>query len=61
VVAADASRYTPRVDLATLADVILWGLARTPPAVIADVIVHDEYTHDVLLPDGARWLVFDTT
>lgn len=46
----------------TLSEVIAWGLGHTPPLVIAEVIVQDEYTHDVLLPflDG-KWLVYDTT
>ncbi len=46
----------------TLSDVVAWGLAHTPPLIIADVIVQDEYTHDVLMPyrDG-RWLVYDST
>ncbi len=26
-----------------------------------DVIVQDEYTHDVVVPDGERFLVYDTT
>jgi hypothetical protein len=46
----------------TLADVVEWGLAQTPPRLVADVIVQDEYTHDVIVPlDEKRWLVYDTT
>lgn len=46
----------------TLADLIPWGLAQVPPLTIEDVVVQDEYTHDVLLPwRGGRYLVFDTT
>ena len=47
--------------LASLAAVIRWGLALSPPAIIADVVVQDEYCHDALLPWGYWWLVFDTT
>jgi hypothetical protein len=45
-----------------LAEAVAWGCAHTPPLVVADVIVQDEYTHDVLLPyrDG-RFIVYDTT
>ena len=47
---------------ATLADVIAWGVAQNPPCIVADVIVQDEYTHDVILPyrDGLH-LIYDTT
>ncbi len=42
-----------------LADVVRWCAARDQP--IVDVITQDEYTHDVIVPWGARWLVYDTT
>jgi len=46
----------------TLADVVRWGLAREPQLVVAEVVVQDEYTHDVVLPyGGGRFLVYDTT
>ena len=46
----------------TLEDVVRWGLALQPPVLISDVLVQDEYTHDVVLPIGAeRVLVYDTT
>ena len=35
---------------ATLEDVVRWGLSQTPPQLVADVVVQDEYTHDVVLP-----------
>ena len=40
-------------------DVLAWTFANKGELV--DVIVQDEYTHDVIIraPDG--WLVFDTT
>ncbi len=46
----------------TLSEAVAWGLAHMPPLVVADVIVQDEYTHDVVLPyrDG-RFVVYDTT
>lgn len=42
-----------------LADVVRWCAARHQP--IVDVVTQDEYTHDVVVPWGARWLVYDTT
>lgn len=46
----------------TLAQLIPWGLAQTPPRTIEDVVVQDEFTHDVLLPwRNGMYLVFDTT
>ena len=46
----------------TLLEVINWGLACRPPALVAEVVAQDEYTHDVVM----RWrdglvLVYDTT
>ncbi len=43
--------------LATLEDVLRWG------GDVIDVIVQDEYTHDVVarFPTAAAFLVFDTT
>jgi len=46
----------------TLVEVLRWGLAQVPPRVIAEVVVQDEYTHDVILPWRADLhLVYDTT
>lgn len=52
-------------DLERLGDLhalLRWGLRREPELVIADVVVQDEFTHDVVMPyrDG-MFLVFDTT
>jgi hypothetical protein len=47
--------------LATLANVVVWGLAQRPSAMVSQVVVQDEYTHDVILPLRDCWLVFDTT
>lgn len=43
----------------TLAHVVRWCAARGQP--IVDVVTQDEYTHDVVIPWGDRWLVYDTT
>lgn len=45
----------------TLSEAVAWGLAQSPPCVVADVITQDEYTHDVIIPAGPSWLVYDTT
>lgn len=48
--------------LATLEEVIRWGLGLPRPSVIADVVVQDEYSHDVVMPWGDdHHIVFDTT
>lgn len=48
--------------LRLLEDLLRWGAARTPPRSVADVIVQDEYTHDVVIPyDDDLFLVFDST
>lgn len=48
--------------LADLAEVVRWGLAQTPTCEVVDVVVQDEYTHDVIVrgPPPA-YLCFDTT
>lgn len=48
--------------LPTLERVFRWAIAQEPPLRPADVVVQDEYTHDVLFAaaDGS-WLVFDAT
>lgn len=46
----------------TLQEVVRWGLSQSPPRSVCDVIVQDEFTHDVVLPYRAPLhLVFDTT
>jgi hypothetical protein len=54
--------------LDTLEDVIAWGLAQHPACDVVEVIVQDEFTHDVIcarageeIDNGPRFLVFDTT
>lgn len=46
----------------TLEDVVRWGLTQSPIQLVKDVIVQDEYTHDVVLfHPGGVWLVYDVT
>lgn len=50
----------------TLKDVMSWALSNSEkrfiPGVVKDVIVQDEFTHDVIVPWGAELvLVYDTT
>ena len=48
--------------LTTLAEVLAWGRAQSPPAPVLDLVTQDEYTHDVILPfGGAHFLAFDAT
>jgi hypothetical protein len=46
----------------TLEDVVRWGLGLKPVQLVKDVIIQDEYTHDVVVyhPSGV-WLVYDAT
>jgi hypothetical protein len=47
---------------ATLADVLAWGRAQSPPAAVLEVVTQDEYTHDVVMPfGGEHFLAFDAT
>lgn len=45
----------------SLADVIAWGVRQVPEALVVDVIVQDEFSHDVVVAWGGHHLVFDTT
>ena len=45
--------------LKTLEDVLVW--CRANRANIVDVVVQDEFTHDVIVQEAAGFLVFDTT
>lgn len=49
-------------NLPTLDHAFRWALQQTPPVIPADVVVQDEYTHDVLFEaaDGSV-IVFDAT
>ena len=48
--------------LATLQDVLRWAFACSPPRELVDVVIQDEFSHDVVLtgPDDL-YLSFDTT
>ena len=63
VPAAELARLDALVGpLRTLQDVVRLGLAQHPPLLIRDVVIQDEFTHDVVLPLGpSRYLVFDST
>ena len=54
VAAELVARVASAVELDTLEEVLRWG------GDVADVVVQDEYTHDVVLRSPA-FLVFDTT
>ncbi len=54
--AAAAPAASLLARLATLEDVI-----RQPGFTLLDVIVQDEYTHDVVVAAGGVYLVFDST
>lgn len=46
----------------TLERVVAWGLAQPDARLIDDVVVQDEYTHDVVMRWSERLvLVYDTT
>ena len=45
--------------LRTLEDVLVW--CRATGGNVVDVIVQDEFTHDVIVAQPHRFLVFDTT
>lgn len=45
-----------------LEDLLRWGAAQSPPGRVVDVVVQDEYTHDVIFTlDNQSYLVFDST
>ena len=49
-------------DAGSLDEVLRWARARTPPARVLDVVVQDEFTHDVVIALSDRIvLVYDTT
>jgi hypothetical protein len=48
--------------LDTLEQLLCLGFAQRPPWELVEVVVQDEYTHDVIVRDPAsQFLVFDTT
>jgi hypothetical protein len=50
------------LPLGSLQEVLRWSFAQTPPAPGADVVVQDEFSHDVVMQwHQGQFLVFDTT
>jgi len=49
------------LPLRTLERVVRWAFGQTPPSDVADIVVQDEFTHDVIIPWRGVHLVFDTT
>jgi hypothetical protein len=49
------------IHLGSLQEVVRWGFAQSPAAQIVDVVVQDEFCHDVVMHLGKVFLVFDTT
>jgi hypothetical protein len=48
---------------ATLSDAIVVGLAQRPELIVIEVVVQDEFTHDVIfgVPGGGPVIVLDCT
>ncbi len=61
--ATGADRLAHEIEgLVTLEEVIRWGLALPEERSILEVIVQDEYCHDVVMEwEPGFYLVFDTT
>jgi hypothetical protein len=57
---AQLARAQVATRLQTLEDVLRVGFAQQPAWEVLDVIVQDEFTHDVIV-HGPAFLVFDTT
>jgi hypothetical protein len=49
------------VGLHSLHALLQWAFSQSPPCDIAEVVVQDEFSHDVVLPWHDVYLVFDTT
>ena len=49
----------PKLD--TLEQVLAWGFAQRPIVELVEVIVQDEFTHDVVMARAPAFYVFDTT
>ena len=48
--------------LPTLADVLAWGRAQSPPRTVTEIVTQDEFTHDVVVELEPRLaLTFDVT
>ncbi len=48
-------------DHTTLERALHWARTLTPPRGVEAVLTQDEYTHDVLIPYGSRYLAYDTS
>jgi hypothetical protein len=48
-------------SLKTLEELLVNCVASNGRTSIVRVVVQDEYTHDVVVRDGDRWLVYDST
>jgi hypothetical protein len=52
-------------DIQTLGQVLTWAGTEEKgnflPAIVAETITQDEYTHDIIIPFRDLFLVFDTT
>jgi hypothetical protein len=56
------ARAEQATRLGTLEELIRFGFVQSPPWELVDVIVQDEFTHDVVVDGPApAFLVFDTT
>lgn len=48
--------------LGSLQEVVRWGFALQPPGNVAEVVVQDEFSHDVVMQwNQGQYLAFDTT
>jgi hypothetical protein len=57
-----AARLAIAPKFVTLAELLTWGLAQSPPCEIVEVVVQDEFTHDIVVRGPApAYLCFDTT
>ena len=55
------ARLLAAARLATLEDLLRFGFAQRPAWELVDVVVQDEFTHDVIVRAPRVFLVFDTT
>ncbi|MDP3502402.1 MAG: hypothetical protein Q8S33_18850 [Myxococcales bacterium] len=50
------------LSLGSLQEVVRWSFAQTPPVPVTEVVVQDEFSHDVVMQwHQGQFLVFDTT
>jgi hypothetical protein len=54
--AADLAQWHAVAAFQTLEDIVRWR-----GGAIVDIVVQDEYTHDVIAAAGGGFVVFDTT